>query len=108
MENLLTAMVTDKRFVHELLDRILAYNLHIVENACSYDIDAMMFGDDWGMQTGLQMGPRLWREFIRPGVAAMYGLAKARGKYVFFHSCGKVDGLFPELIAYGPLVPLPS
>ncbi len=101
MENLLTAMVTDEIFVHKLLDRILAYNLRIIENACSYDIDAMMFGDDWGMQTGLQMGPRLWREFIKPRIEAMYGLAKAKGKFVFIHSCGKVDELFPELIECG-------
>jgi hypothetical protein len=25
----------------------------VIENACRFDIDAMIFGDDWGMQTGL-------------------------------------------------------
>jgi uroporphyrinogen decarboxylase len=34
-------------------------------------------------------------------VAALYGLVKCAGKRVFIHCCGKVDELFPELIACG-------
>jgi uroporphyrinogen decarboxylase len=101
MENLLMAMIDDKPFVHELLDRILKFNLEVIENVCSFDVDAMMFGDDWGMQTGLITGPNAWREFIEPRIRQMYGLVKSKGKLVFIHSCGKVDRLFPELIECG-------
>ena len=101
MENLLMAMAANKGFVHSLLDRILDFNLRIIENACSFNVDAMMFGDDWGQQTGLIMGPKLWREFIKPRIKQMYGLVKSKGKFVFIHSCGKVDELFSELIECG-------
>ena len=101
MENLLIAMIDDKRFVHELLDRILEFNLGVIGNACSFDIDAMIFGDDWGMQTGLLMGPRAWHEFIEPRVRQMYGLVRSKGKFVFIHCCGKVDRVFPQLIECG-------
>ena len=101
MENLLMAMVENPDFVHKLLNRILAHNLARIEHACSYDIDAMMFGDDWGSQQGLIMGPRLWDAFIRPRVRDMYQTVRARGKYVFIHSCGKVQSLFPALIDCG-------
>ncbi len=101
MEDLLITMGTNPGFVHSLLDRILDYNLGIIENACSYDIDAMMFGDDWGQQSGLIMGAELWREFIKPRIREMYGLAKSKGKFVFIHSCGKVDEIFPDLIECG-------
>jgi uroporphyrinogen decarboxylase len=101
METVLMAMVADKAFVNELLDRILAFNLRVIENACRHDVHAMMFGDDWGQQSGLIMGPHLWGEFIRPRVERMYGEVKQRGKFVFIHSCGKVDELFPELIECG-------
>jgi len=101
MENLLVAMAADKRLVHDLLDRILVFNLRVIENVCAYDIDAMMFGDDWGMQTGLQMGPKSWREFIKPRIKQMYGLVKSKGRFVFIHSCGKVDAIFPDLIECG-------
>jgi uroporphyrinogen decarboxylase len=101
METLLMAMIDDKPFVHELLDRILEFNLGVIENVCSFDLDAMMFGDDWGMQTGLITGPNAWREFIKPRIRQMYRLVKSKGKLVFIHSCGKVDRLFPELIECG-------
>ena len=101
MENLLIAMGANASFVHSLLDRILDYNLRIIDNACSLNIDAMMFGDDWGQQYGLIMGPELWREFIKPRIRKMYELAKSKGKFVFIHSCGKADEIFPDLIECG-------
>ncbi|NQU75048.1 MAG: hypothetical protein HQ546_01895 [Planctomycetes bacterium] len=101
MENILMDMMANPKFVHELLDRQLAFNLRIIERFCSYDIDAMLFGDDWGQQRGLLMGPKLWREFIKPRITQMYRLAKAKGKFVMIHSCGKVQELFPELIEAG-------
>ena len=101
METFLMAMVDDKDFAHALLDRILEYNLRIIEKACALPIDAMMFGDDWGQQRGLIMGAGLWREFIGPRVHQMYSLVRSRGKRVFIHSCGKVDELFADLIDCG-------
>jgi uroporphyrinogen decarboxylase len=101
MENLMMTMITNKRFVHALLDRILEFNLAVIENTCSYNIDAMIFGDDWGMQTGLQMGANLWQEFIYPRIKQMYALVKSKDKFVFIHSCGKVDEVFPDLIDIG-------
>ncbi|MHB0938230.1 MAG: uroporphyrinogen decarboxylase family protein [Armatimonadota bacterium] len=100
-ENLLMAMVEEPEFAHGLLDRILEHNLARIDAACRYPIDGMIFGDDWGQQRGLIMGPELWREFIKPRVQAMYGRVKSHGKYVFIHSCGKVDEVFPDLIECG-------
>jgi len=101
MENFLVAMVEEPAFADALLDRIVEFNLAIIEKACALPIDAMMFGDDWGQQRGLLMGPAAWRRFIKPRITRMYGAVKARGKRVFIHSCGKVDELFPELIEAG-------
>jgi uroporphyrinogen decarboxylase len=101
MENVLMYMLTDKAFVHRLLDRVLEYNLSIVEHACSLDIDIFRFGDDWGHQRGLIMGIDLWREFIKPRIRTMYQLVKSKGKYVMIHCCGKVDELFGDLIECG-------
>jgi len=93
--------VADKKFINDLLDRILEFNLRVIDNACRLDIDAMRFGDDWGQQTGLIMGAGLWREFIKPRVRQMYSAVKARGKFVFIHSCGKVEEIFQDLIECG-------
>lgn len=61
----------------------------------------MMFGDDWGSQYGLLMGPELWRDYIKPRVTQMYQAVRRSGKFVIIHSCGKVAELFPELIECG-------
>jgi len=89
------------RFVRELLEAIADYNIAQVHEALRYDIDAVYLGDDWGAQRGLQMGPRLWREFIYPVLRRMYGVIRGAGKFVMIHSCGDVDELFDDLIAIG-------
>jgi uroporphyrinogen decarboxylase len=101
MENLLVAMACSPAFVHRFLDKILQFNLSVIEKVNQYHIDAMMFGDDWGTQKGVLMGPPLWREFIKPRISEMYRAVHAAGKYVFIHSCGKVEDLFTELIEIG-------
>lgn len=101
MENLLIDMVLNPRFVDELLDAILDYNLQVLDHYLQYPVDCIRFGDDWGQQHGLIMGPKLWRRFIKPRVAAMYARVKAAGKFVMQHSCGDVFVLFPDLIEMG-------
>jgi uroporphyrinogen decarboxylase len=88
-------------FVRELLHTIADYNIAQVKVALTYDTDAVYFGDDWGQQHGLQMGPALWREFILPEVTRQYRVVREAGRYVIIHSCGDVDELFDDLIAAG-------
>jgi uroporphyrinogen decarboxylase len=101
MEEVLMNMVAQPAFVHDLLDRILAYNTQVIDRLCTYDIDAVLFGDDWGQQTGLLMGLERWREFILPRIRVMYQQVKSAGKAVMCHSCGKVQELLPDLIDAG-------
>ncbi len=101
MENLMMDFIENPDFVRSLLRAIADFNLAQVQHALSYDIDAVYFGDDWGQQQGLQMGPGLWREFILPELKRMYGAVRAAGKKVFIHSCGDVDELFDDLIEAG-------
>jgi uroporphyrinogen decarboxylase len=101
MQNVFLYMLDNKDFLNKLLDKILEYNLRLIENTCKIDIDAILFGDDWGQQTGLLMGPQLWGEFIEPRIGEMYKSVKGHGKYVFLHCCGKIQEILPELIGCG-------
>lgn len=101
MEELMADMVDAPEFVDALLARICDWNLAVVRNALRFDIDAVYFGDDWGAQRGLQMGPKRWRRFILPHLRRMYGTVRAAGKAVFIHSCGDVDEVFDELVDAG-------
>jgi uroporphyrinogen decarboxylase len=101
LENLLVDMHDHPGFVDELLGAIADYNVAQVREALKYPIDAVYFGDDWGQQRGLQMGPRLWRRFIYPVLQRMYGEVRRAGKLVMIHSCGDVDELLDDLVAAG-------
>lgn len=101
MENLLMDFYERPQFVHDLLTAIADWNIVQVKRALEYDIDAVYYGDDWGQQQGLIMGPALWREFILPQLRRMYGVVREAGRYVMIHSCGDVDDLFEDLIDAG-------
>lgn len=101
LERLMMDFVEYPAFVHDLLRAITDYNIVQIREALQYDIDALYFGDDWGQQHGLQMGPTTWREFILPELRRMYGIVRDAGKLVMIHSCGDVDELFDDLIDAG-------
>jgi len=101
MENVLVDMVAEPGFVDEFLDALCEFNLRVIDIALEYPIDGIHFGDDWGQQKGLIMGPGHWRRFIKPRIARMYERAKRGGKFVSQHSCGDILELFPDLIDIG-------
>ena len=101
LEDLMMDLYDNPRFVHQLLEAIADFNIAVVREALRYDIDAVYFGDDWGQQRGLQMGPTAWRNFILPQLRRMYGEVRSAGKFVFIHSCGDVDELFDDLVDAG-------
>ena len=101
MENLLVDFIEKPAFVHELLGAIADYNVAVAKRALEYGIDAVYFGDDWGQQAGLIMGPRIWKEFLYPQLHRMYAVVRDAGKYVFIHSCGDVEELFDDLVEIG-------
>ncbi|MHB1458828.1 MAG: uroporphyrinogen decarboxylase family protein [Armatimonadota bacterium] len=101
MEQVLTDMIDNPEFVHDLFNVILEANMANLDVALKQDIDCVFFGDDWGSQSGLIMGPGLWREFIKPIAAKMYGRVRDAGKFVAIHSCGDVKVILPDLVEIG-------
>ncbi|MGE5557278.1 MAG: uroporphyrinogen decarboxylase family protein [Bacillota bacterium] len=101
MEDLLADMVERPEFVDELMDAIVEHTLIQVHKAVQMGFDAVFFGDDYGMQTGLIMGTPRWRHFIKPRLKRLFEPIRNAGKYVYLHSCGKVESLFDELAEIG-------
>jgi len=101
MENLMMDFYLNPNFIHEFFTAITDYNIAQVKKALEYDIDAVYFGDDWGQQQGLIIGPKCWKEFIYPQLKRMYKVVRDAGKFVFIHSCGDVDELFDDLVGIG-------
>lgn len=101
MENLLSDMVLYPGFVDALLDTITDYNMELVAHALTLPIDAVHFGDDWGQQAGLIMGPIHWRRFIKPRLARLVARVKGADRRVSIHSCGDIAPILPDLVEIG-------
>ena len=101
MEDMLCYMVSDPEFVHELFGKIMAFDMRKVDIFLEYDIDCILFGDDWGQQRGLLMGPVHWREYILPCVKKLYGRVRDAGRWIAQHSCGDLREILGDLIDAG-------
>jgi uroporphyrinogen decarboxylase len=102
-EQFLMDLAAEPRFAGDVLDRILDFNLGLVAaglDACP-DVDGVLFGDDFGAQNGLLVGPELWHKTIAPRLARQYAAVKERGKKLFVHSCGKIDALIDDFCRMG-------
>ena len=63
--------------------------------------DVFFTGDDYGTQRGPMISLPMWREFARPHVERLYGLAKSYGLKIMQHSCGGVRAFLPDLMECG-------
>lgn len=100
-ENALTDAIAEPDFFEEMLDRLTELYLAFVDYTCDLPVDAILFGDDWGDQRGVIIGPERWRRFIKPRWARIYAAVHARGKLVMAHSCGSVADIMPDIIEIG-------
>jgi len=100
-ENALMDAVVEPEFYAELLDRLTELYLAHVAQCAPVPADAIMFGDDWGNQRGVTLGPERWRRFIKPRWAKIYQAVHAQGKLVISHCCGSVADIMPDIIEIG-------
>jgi uroporphyrinogen decarboxylase len=101
MENVLASMIACPEALEAFFDRICDYYAGLVDIALEYDVDGVYFGDDWGQQHGLIMGPDHWRRFIKPRMARLYERVKSKKKYVIQHSCGDNREIIGDLVEIG-------
>ncbi len=100
-ENILVDVMDNPEFFEEALDRIMHLYLDFVEYTADLPIDGILFGDDWGDQRGVIIGPKRWRKFIKPRWAQVYEAVHRHGKIVMHHSCGSVAAIMPDIIEIG-------
>ena len=101
MDNLLMDLMLRKSQVVELLDRIMSYQIRIIERTLDLGVDVMHFGDDSGTTKALMMNPQLWKELYKPRLKTIFDLCHERHAYVLFHSCGSLEGIVDDLVEIG-------
>jgi hypothetical protein len=104
MEETLTSLVIAPARIEAALARIeclvLGFAARMID-AAPQGPEIFWFGDDFASQQGMLLSPELWRRFLRPVYAKVFGLAKGRGMKVWFHSCGTFRPVLPDLIDIG-------
>jgi uroporphyrinogen decarboxylase len=87
--------------VRELLRRITDYQIGIVGRYLAMGADIIRGLDDYGGQRSLLLGPKLWRNLIKPELARIVQVAREGGALFWLHSCGRVMEIIPDLIEIG-------
>lgn len=88
-------------FYEAVLDRLTDNYLAFVDFVADLPVDGIMFGDDWGDQRGVILGPERWRRFMKPRYARIYEAVHAQGKLVVSHCCGSIADIMPDIIEIG-------
>jgi len=100
-ENAMIDCIVEPDFFAELLDRLTETYMVRVAHCADLPVDGILFGDDWGDQRGVSIGPERWRKFIKPRYARIYDAAHAQGKIVLSHCCGSAADIIPDMIEIG-------
>jgi uroporphyrinogen decarboxylase len=105
MDKFLMDLITDKDFSHALMSKILALHqgfFSVFLDIVGPYIDIIETADDFGIQTGLLISPKLYREMVKPYHQALFETIKSKtNARIFLHSCGSVVDIVDELIDAG-------
>jgi uroporphyrinogen decarboxylase len=100
-ENLLMDIAEKSDEFYQLLGLVHDFYDKIVDMWLQYDVDAVMFMDDWGTQKSLLISPVSWREIFRPCYEKLIRKVKKSGRRVFFHSDGRIEAILGDLVELG-------
>ena len=100
-EDALTDMLLEEDFYAELTSKIADLYVEMVKACEGVPADAILFGDDWGDQRGVIMGPDKWRRFIKPCWERIYREVHRQGMKVMQHSCGSIADIYDDLAEIG-------
>ena len=103
MENLFCDMQTDPDMADALLGRVADIAALRAESFARAGADVLFLGDAIGMQNSIMMSPSLYGEWLQPRLRRVIDAARAVRPdiLVFYHSCGHVTELVPQLIDAG-------
>ena len=97
-ENVMSDCVLEPGFYGELLDKIMDLYLAFTDYVSDLPVQAIKYGDDWGDQRGIILGPDRWREFLKPRWAKIFQRCHEAGKIAICHSCGSVVDIMDDII----------
>ncbi|NJD02148.1 MAG: hypothetical protein FIA99_06025 [Ruminiclostridium sp.] len=100
-ENLMIDIATGEPKLEALIDKIVEYNMAVVDNYLNIGIDVMTLAEDLGTQNSTLISPGDLRKWIMPGYRKLIRKCKAKKTLTAFHSDGKILDIIDDLIGAG-------
>ncbi len=100
-EQFLMDMIERPKFVHELIEVALSYDLPAMQRMVAAGADVVVFGDDYADKNATLMSPKHFREFVLPGLKRCVDAAHEAGAYVVKHTDGNVMGVLDMIVETG-------
>ena len=103
MDNLMVDFYENPDFAAALLDKITQIREESARQICRCGIDLIQLGDDVATQRDMLLSPGLWREWFKPRLARIIRAIREENPrvLVFYHSCGNIRRIIPDLIEIG-------
>ena len=99
-------LIADKKLTHKLLDKMMDlklkfWDLYLTE--VGEYVDVVIDGDDVGIQETPMISREMYREYILPRVKTIYSFIKKKAPnvFIFFHSCGSIYDILPDILETG-------
>jgi uroporphyrinogen decarboxylase len=91
-----------KKLLVKFMDMQLAYWEKMFETMKGIPIDVVQMADDIAGQNGLLISPQSYRSLLKPLHKEMFDYIHSKSEAkIFFHSCGSIRPLIPDLIEIG-------
>ena len=98
-------LARNQNWVMYMLDRLVEFKCAFWERALSEIgdlVDVVIEADDLGGQHSLLMSPKTYRQVIKPSHSRLFAFIKEQAPVkIFYHTCGAVRALIPDLIDAG-------
>ncbi|MFA0816135.1 MAG: uroporphyrinogen decarboxylase family protein [Anaerofustis sp.] len=87
------------RFFERMADYKIALMDKVIREWAPFD--AFINSDDWGTQISTFISPDMYQKYLYKPYQRIVDFAHKNGKYINFHSCGKVETLVPQMVKLG-------
>jgi uroporphyrinogen decarboxylase len=103
LEPFLADMALSRDYVGPLLDMVAEYSIGIGLRLIELGADAMLAGDDVGMEIGPMISPAMWRRCLKPRLQRVFDAYRQANPDIvlIYHTCGSVLPFIDELIEMG-------
>ena len=104
LEETMIRMLTDTKIFEAVLERIFQFTYDFAEEFVikgGDGVDILCLADDFATQRGMMFNPELWRKYFKPGFKKIFDMGKKHSKKIWFHSCGNILDVLPDLIEIG-------